>query len=121
MRGPGPWKRFLAGWLLLATLGAAGGLHHHDIFAGFEAGHPGAARVVSNHDPLSKASHWHAGTRASDDPCLACHVHRFAAMVMRAQGSAPVATGLFVIHAVPQGAAPVFLLGDPTRGPPVLS
>jgi hypothetical protein len=121
MRRRDPLKRLICGVLLLAVLGVAGGAHHHDLVGGFSQGRSdGASRVVSSHSPLSKASHWHSGKRVQDDPCLACHLHRFA-MAARTHGNAPTDVGLFAPHAEPTVPALAFHLCDPTRGPPSLS
>ena len=123
MRWHGLLKRLACGVLFLAVLGVAGGPHHHEILGGGfgQVRSDSASRVVSNHSPLSRASHWHSGKRVQSDPCLACLVHRFAAVAPRAHGIAPVHVGLFVSHAVPQGPALAFRLCDPTRGPPSFS
>jgi hypothetical protein len=116
-------RRLAAGILLAAVIASAGGLHIHESLSGLiSPTAPGASdRFVSNHSPLSKASHWHSIVRADDHPCLACHAHRFAAVMRGAHGPAAVALGLFVSHAAPVRAAFLSRLGDPTRGPPSLS
>jgi hypothetical protein len=123
MRGHGLLKRLACGVLFLAVLGVAGGPHHHEILGGgFGQGRSdSASRVVSNHSPLSRASHWHSGKRVQSDPCLACLIHRIPAVAPRAQGIAPTEIRLFVNYGEPAGAALVFRLCDPTRGPPSLS
>ncbi len=110
--------------LLAAVLAAAGGLHNHADLARLAAAGLGPApgqRVLSSHSPLSTSSHWHSVIRVQGDECLACHLHRFAAVAERAHDPAPSNAGLFVSHAVPQGTARVSRLCDPTRGPPTVS
>ena len=117
-------RRLTGGALLLAILLLAGGLHNHaDLAAIASAGFSpsGGNHVLSGHSPLSKASHWHSIVRAPDDACLACQAQRHAAVVSRTPGLVPETAGLFVSHPVPQGTAPVFRLGDPSRGPPSVS
>jgi hypothetical protein len=122
MRGYAFLKRLASGVLFLAVLAFAGGPHHHDNLGFFSAGPTdGPSRIVSSHSPLSKASHWHSGKRVQDDPCLACFLHRFAAMPERAHDPAPAHADQFVPHAAPPRAAQVFRLCDPTRGPPSVS
>ncbi len=121
-------RRRISGVILLlaAVLAAAGGLHNHADLAkiaaagfGDNTGH--GHRVVSSHSPLERASHWHSVIRGQDHACLACHLHRFAAVVAQAQGAAPTDVGLFVSHERPLAALLAFRLGDPTRGPPRVS
>jgi hypothetical protein len=116
-------RRVSGGVLLLAVvLAATGGVHHHpDLARIAAAGSAGGERILSSHDPAENASHWHSVIRGHEHSCLACHLHRFAAIPERAHGPAPAHTDQFVSHAAPQGAAPVFRLGDPTRGPPAVS
>jgi hypothetical protein len=116
-------RRLAAGILLAAVIASAGGMHFHESLSGLiSPTAPGTTdRVVSHHSPLSKSSHWHAVVRADEHPCLACHAHRFAAVMRGAHGPAAVAVGLFVSHAAPLRAAFLSCLGDPTRGPPSLS
>ena len=116
------FRRLAAGVLLAAVGAAVGGFHQHQSLSGLISPAPGSSeRVVSHHSPLSKASHWHSVVRSDEHPCLACHAHRFAAVIRGAHGHAAVAVGLFVSHAAPLGAAFLSRLGDPTRGPPSLS
>jgi hypothetical protein len=112
-------KRFVAAGLLSAILAAAGSLHHEDLsrFA-VSTGNPEAGRVVSSHSPLSKSSHWHSVIRVHEHSCLACHLHRFAALPGDTHEAAPAHTDQFVSHATPRLAAQVFRLSGPTRGPP---
>jgi hypothetical protein len=123
MSEDGRYRRFTGSVLLLAAvLAAAGGLHDHlDLARIAAAGPAGGERVLSSHSPLEKASHWHSVIRGHDHSCLACHLHRFAAVPGRAHDPAPSNTDQFVSHAAPQRPAQVFRLCDPTRGPPSLS
>jgi hypothetical protein len=112
--------------LLAAVLAAAGGLHNHADLAriaaaGFGANPGHNHRVVSSHSPLEKSSHWHSVIRGQDHACLACHLHRFAAVAARAHGAAPTDVGLFASHESLLAASLAFRLGDPTRGPPRVS
>lgn len=109
--------------LLAAVAAAAGGLHNHADLARLAAAGfgPGTGRVLSSHSPLEKSAHWHAVLRVEDGDCVACHLHRFAAVLASAHGAPATAAGHFVAHAAPRGAALVFRLGDPTRGPPAVS
>jgi hypothetical protein len=114
-------KRLVGTGLLLALLVAAAGIHNHADLARIAAaggGLAGTDRVLSSHSPLEKASHWHSVIRAHEHSCLACHLHRFAAIPERAHDPAPAHADQFVSHAAPQCIAQVFRLSDPTRGPP---
>ena len=117
------FRRVSGGVLLVAALLAAtGGLHHNpDLARIAAAGSANGERVLSAHDPAEKASHWHSVIRGHEHSCLACHLHRFAAIPERAHDPAPSHTDQFVSHAAPERAAQVFGLGDPTRGPPSVS
>ncbi len=119
MRARFSLKRLVVGGLLAAVLASAGGIHHHPDLARISAA--GGERVLSTHDPLEKASHWHSVIRGHEHSCLACHLHRFAAIPERAHDPTPAHADQFVSHAAPQRASQVFRLSDPTRGPPALS
>jgi hypothetical protein len=119
------FRRLIGSILLLAAvLAAAGGLHNHVDLARIAAAGmapAGGERVLSNHSPHEKASHWHSVVRVQDHSCLACHTQRFAAVASRSQSAAPSEVGLFQSHAGPAGFASAFRLSDPTRGPPTVS
>ena len=110
--------------LLAAVFAAAGGLHNHADLARIAAAGmapAGGERVVSNHSPLEKSSHWHSVVRVQDHSCLACHLQRFAAVASRSQSAAPSGVGLFHSHAGPSRSVFAFHRSDPTRGPPSVS
>ena len=119
------WKRLVGGGLLLAVLAAAGGLHHHEDLFGSLTNTPGGTppldRIVSGHSPLSASSHWHSGKRVLSDPCLACHLHRVAAL----RKSLDLFPRLSVVlnSEVPRRAVPIpgLRLSEPARGPPSVS
>ena len=118
------FRQVVGALLLIAATLAGAGLHHHEDLARYAAGaDPGAlsGRVVSNHSPLSKSSHWHSVLRVQEHACLACHHQRFAAIAARAHDPAPSQIRLFVSHVSLLGPALSLRLCDPTRGPPSLS
>jgi hypothetical protein len=119
----GAEKRIRRAWggvlLLASVLGATAGVHHHPDLARIAAA--GGERVLSSHSPLDKASHWHSIIRGHEHSCLACHLHRFAAIPKRAHEPAPAHADQFVAHPAPRLAAQVFRLSHPTRGPPATS
>jgi hypothetical protein len=111
-------RRLVVVGLLAAVLASAGGIHNDPGFARISAAGGGGDRVISAHDPLEKASHWHSVIRGHEHSCLACHLQRYEAIPARAHDPAPAHADQFVSHAAPQSEAQVFRLGDPTRGPP---
>jgi hypothetical protein len=112
-------KRLVVGGLLLAVLAAAAGTHEDLARSATSASSSANGDwVVSSHSPLETASHWHSVIRGHEHSCLACHLHRFAAVPERAHDPAPAHTDQFVSHAAPQRATQVLGLSDPTRGPP---
>ena len=116
-------RRFAGAVLLLAVLAAAGGLHHHDdLFGAFQGGAPGAAteRVASNHSPLSKAAHWHAGVSVKEDPCLACHGHRMPGLASSACVGAQPTTLQFAVAIVTVAPGSVVRHSGGSRAPPAL-
>ena len=116
-------RRLGSGILLAAVFAASGGFHHHERLSGFTRPEAPSSpeQVVSNHSPLSKASHWHSVVRAADDTCLTCHGQRFAAETAPAHDPAPADVDLFASHCAPRDAARPDRFGDPTRGPPSVS
>ncbi len=122
LRIPSTLRRRLCAGLLFAALAAAAGLHHHEDLAGTLRDPSGASpdRVVSNHSPLSKASHWHAGVSVKDDPCEACKSNRMAGVLAGACLRVPLAAVHFATG--PIGIAPVSLavLSNGSRAPPAL-
>ncbi len=111
-------RRFAA-LLLLATVAGAAALHHHEDLAGTVGG-AGGDRVVSNHSPLSKASHWHSGIHVKDDPCLACSTQRGAGMPAAAGFVVPLLASFMAVAARAASARSFARLPLGSRAPPVL-
>lgn len=116
-------RRVAGAIVLLAVLAAAGGLHHHgDLFGAFQGGAAGATveRVASNHSPLSKAAHWHAGVSVREDPCLACAGHRMPGLASGACVGAQPTTLQFAVAIVTVAPGSVALHSGRSRAPPAL-
>lgn len=115
-------RRLLALALLVPALLAAGeGLHHHETLAALlsPAG-AGDTRVVSSHNPLSRACHWHASVLVHEDPCVACSVHRAGGLPAEV-GFEPALTASFRARAFTASIRPSFsLLALGSRAPPAL-
>jgi hypothetical protein len=111
-------RRIAAGILLFGVLAAAG-LHHHEDLAGAVSGAP-LERVVSNHSPLSGATHWHSGVPVKDDPCLACQSHRSVGAAPEPSREAPLTLACF--HATLSFSSPVSggIEFHGSRAPPAL-
>lgn len=110
-------RRLAAGLLLLGAL-AGVGLHHHEDLAG-AVGAP-SERVLSSHNPLSRATHWHSAVRVKDDPCLACHGQRAAGLSPEAHDAAVVAAVLFHGSKIAAAPAAAALASHGSRAPPAL-
>ena len=111
--------RRLGAALLLASVAAAGAIHHHEDLAGAVAG-TGADRVVSSHSPLTKAAHWHSGIHVKDDPCLACSTQRGAGMPAAASFVVPLLASFLAVAARAASSFSFARLPHGSRAPPVL-
>ena len=113
--------RRLAGLLALAAIVAAGAASHHHSFltADFETR---SEEVVTTHNPLSTASHWHAILKILPiDPCWACHWSRLSTNLRSIGVSRPIFTGSKV-NALPlRSAISVARFTRRSRAPPDLS
>jgi len=107
--------------VLLAAVGSAAALHHHEDLAGNLAGAvAGVDRIVSTHSPLSKAAHWHSGTHVKDDPCLACSSQRGAGIPAAACFIAPLLTSFAAVATRAAASSSFARLPNGSRAPPVL-
>jgi hypothetical protein len=115
-------RRLVAGVLLGAVIASAGGLHVHESFAGLVSpAAPGAPeRVVSNHSPLSKASHWHSVVRFDEHPCLACHSHRMAGLAGDASLPFPILIASVANDEVASKPVSIASFANGSRAPPSL-
>jgi heme A synthase len=115
-------RRLAAGVLLAAIIASAGGLHVHESFAGLVSPTSTGApeRVVSNHSPLSKATHWHSVVRFDEHPCLACHSHRMAGLAVNASVSLPVLIAAFAGDEVASKPVSIASFANGSRAPPSL-
>jgi len=113
-------RRFpLLAWLLLAgVVASAVAPHRHADLDESESGRT-AERILSAHDPSSRALHLHAVLRIVEDaPCWACQSHRVSILA----GAAPVpglSAGTRPIGSLPTRAArAVARYTRPSRAPP---
>lgn len=81
---PACWRRFAGAVLAAAIFAATPAAHDHSLFESERS----APEVVTSHNPLSAASHWHA-VRGFLRPeiCLACHWHRFSGLPVLARAT----------------------------------
>jgi hypothetical protein len=114
-------RRIAATALLTAAFAGNFAAHNHSLSA--DDGSPGREeeRVVTRHNPLSRASHWHAVLGfVREHDCIACHNQRLTGLPVEGGKPAPAAsirlattTRAFVAPAAP-------LLCTPSRAPPTL-
>ena len=113
-------RRFL-GWALIASaLAGAGAPHTHSFFSAFEpaAGGSEAPRVVTHHNPLSRATHCHAVLRLVEDGCPACSAQRTATLSRSAEPRPFVAATEPVIALASASPRPASPLPKSPRAPP---
>lgn len=114
--------RRLAAWTLVgAVLGASALPHRH---LGLEP-EPGAGRrspsVLTTHNPLAKARHWHAVLKiVEEDPCWVCQGNRIGILVPSASTITPVLTRRRLGALPPRSALSVARYTRPSRAPPKL-
>ncbi len=112
----------LSAWALAgAVLGASVVPHRH---LGLDS-EPGVERastsVLTTHNPLSKASHWHAVLRiVEEDPCWACHWHRIGILSPSAAAIGPVRASRRLAALPPRSAVSVARFTLRSRAPPSL-
>jgi len=115
-------RRIAAGALLAATLSGNFAAHDHSLLAAdHEAGGRGEERVVTRHNPLSRASHWHAVLAfVHEHDCVACHNQRLAGIPIQPRHLEPVtSTKTAVVFPLARARA-ASLLPPSSRGPPAL-
>ena len=109
----------VSAWVLLAAVSAAGTATHRHTDFGDEDDARSEQRVVSAHDPSSRALHLHAVLRVVEDaPCWACHSHRLSTLA----AATPAPRPLFVSRPLgtlpPRAALSVARYTRPSRAPP---
>jgi hypothetical protein len=114
-------RRLLGGALIAFVAATSTAPHSHpldELGAGLSTA---GERVVTTHDPHSRASHWHAVIRfVKEDPCLACQWHRLPGVFCQAAVSPPIQSVSFAEHNRP-AATRSSSLGQPSsRAPPAL-
>ncbi len=121
-RGPARLRRIAASALLAAAFAGNFAAHHHSLLAGDDGSSVREEeRAVTRHNPLSRASHWHAVLAfVHEHDCVACHNQRLAGLPVECREPASAASVRLVrtSRAVLAPAAP--LLCTPSRAPPVL-
>jgi hypothetical protein len=114
-------RRVAACALLAVTLGGNFASHHHSLFSLDEEAGRDEERVVTRHNPLSHASHWHAVLAfVHDHECVACHNQRLAGLPIQGHETAPAVStqGTLPIWFAAAPAAP--LVSTSSRAPPIL-
>ena len=122
MHGSGLFRRFVGGLLVAATALVFAAPHRHALsdFSDAEGMIAGGERVVSSHDPLSRASHWHASRIVKDDDCIACRAHRFSAPFRMDSVPAPVLGSPFACAPQTDNLASRLQTPSASRAPPSL-
>ena len=117
----GPLRRIAASALLAVTLAGNFASHHHSLFSSDEGTGREEERVVTSHNPLSHASHWHAVLAiVHEHECVACHNQRLAGVPVQGHQTTPAVSAResLPIRFAAAPAAP--LLSTASRAPPVL-
>jgi hypothetical protein len=116
------WLFSSAGWLLiLATLAGTLAVHDHNFLTPETENTPAGDLYVTRHNPLSRASHWHAVIRVDHEHhCVACQFHRLPGNI--AEGHRFESEAL---TRRPGSLSPIirlagFLASSPSRAPPAL-
>jgi hypothetical protein len=114
--------RVVVGVLLSGFLAAGSGLHHREDLASVVLEAPGAPleQVRSDHNPLARDTHWHAGVSVKEDPCLACAVHRLPGLAALTAFAAILQTGPAAAPLPAIVADTVVFVSNGSRAPPVL-
>lgn len=112
--------RRLAGSITLAAVVAASAASHHHAALGLDSEKP-SEEVVTTHNPLSNASHWHAILKILlVDACWACHWSRIAGVPPAAAVPGPLVTARKLNALPPRSALSVARFTRRSRGPPTL-
>ena len=118
MTGSRSLRRTSAWALLAATLTAAAATHQHAGLADPPV-ERASETVLSTHNPLSNAGHWHAVLQiVQENACWACHWHRFAGLPYLAPSSLPALAGCAAAVLPPRSAVSVARFTRLSRGPP---
>lgn len=114
--------RRLAAWALAVAVFAAGAAPHRHIGLEDEgAGDKPSQSVLTTHDPLSRAFHWHAVLKiVQEDPCWACHWNRVAGLSSISTYLAALLPGQALALLPPRSALSVARFTRLSRGPPPL-
>jgi len=112
--------RRLAGSITLAAIIAACAATHHHAALGPESENS-SEEVVTTHNPLSTASHWHAILKIVPvEACWACHWSRVAGAPPTAAATSPVVTARNINALPPRSALSIARFTRRSRGPPAL-
>lgn len=114
-------RRTAACALLAVTLAGNFASHHHSLLSSDEGPGRGEERVITRHNPLSRASHWHAVLAfVHEHECVACHNQRLAGLPVQGAETGPAVStlGSLPIQSAVAPASP--RLSTASRAPPVL-
>ena len=114
--------RRLAAWALAAVVFAASAApHRHFGLADEGAGDKASQSVLTTHDPLSRAFHWHAVLKiVQEDACWACHWNRVAGLSSTSAYRPALLPGRALALLPPRSALSVARFTRLSRGPPAL-
>jgi hypothetical protein len=113
-------RRLVVSITLAAIVAACAATHHHAAFG--PESETSSEDVVTTHNPLSTASHWHAILKILPvEPCWACHWSRVAGVPPTAAATGPVVTAGKLNALPPRSVISIARFTRRSRGPPDLS
>lgn len=107
--------------LLAVTLAGNFAAHHHSLLFSDDDSGRGEDRVVTRHNPLSHASHWHAVLAfVHEHECVACHNQRLPGLPIKGHEPLPSVSARCAPPIRPGLAPTEPLLSTASRAPPNL-
>jgi hypothetical protein len=114
-------RRTAAGLLLAAILAAGTATHHHFGLADEGEAGKSSESILTRHDPLSRAFHWHAILKiVQEEPCWVCHWNRLFGLGITIAVSLTPSAGDALALLPPRAARSVARFTRLSRGPPSL-
>jgi len=121
-RGLGPLRFIAASALLVATFAGNFAAHDHSIFSAGDGSARSEDRTLSRHNPLSRASHWHAVIAVvHEHACVACKNQRLVGLPVQGSAQAPSASTQAPIALRPARERLASLSPPGARAPPISS
>jgi len=114
-------RRLAAGALAAAVFAAGAAPHRHFDLVDEGAGDKASQSLLTTHDPLSRAFHWHAVLKiVQEEPCWACHWNRVAGLSSTSTYRPALLPGRALALLPPRSARSVARFTRLSRGPPAL-